>query len=131
MVQYAGVSVADEPAPSGVKEQHYRAVLKNGACNLYPNHVFQHRWRFVQDSVTTIMDMQWRYALFLCTFSFFSTWTAFALLWWFIAYVHGDFEQAHQVSSSCMKHREMVGFCLHSEENNGGHYSYLLGLNRL
>lgn len=99
MVQYTGVPVTDEPAPSGVKQQHYRAVLKNGACNLYPNHVFQHRWRFVQDSVTTIVDMQWRYALFLCTFSFFSTWTAFALLWWFIAYAHGDFEQNHQNST--------------------------------
>ncbi|PNF19691.1 hypothetical protein B7P43_G15908 [Cryptotermes secundus] len=99
MVQYTGVSATDEPVPSGVKQQHYRAVLKNGACNLYPNHLFQHTWRFVQDSVTTIVDMQWRYALFLCTFCFFSTWTAFAFLWWFIAYTHGDFEQTHQNSS--------------------------------
>jgi hypothetical protein len=105
MVQYTGVSVTDELAPSGAKHRQHRAVLKNGECNLYPNHVSQHTWRFVQDSVTTVVDMQWRYALFLCTFTFFFSWTAFALLWWFIAYTHGDFEQMNLVS---MKQREMI-----------------------
>jgi hypothetical protein len=131
MVEYTGVSVTDEPAPSGVKQQHYRAVLKNGDCNLYPNHVSQHTWRFVQDSVTTVVDMQWRYALFLCTFTFFFSWTAFALLWWFIAYAHGDFEHKHLVSPSCMQQTQMIASRLYFEVNDIGRYSYLLGLKQL
>ena len=98
MVQYTGVSVREDNPPGTSTEYHHRAVLKNGTCNLYPSHVAQHKWRFVQDSVTTIVDMQWRYALSLCVLSFFCSWAAFAVLWWLIAYVHGDFEKANQVS---------------------------------
>lgn len=100
MVQYTGVSVTEDapPATSIHHHHHHRAVLKNGNCNLYPSHVSQHKWRFIQDTVTTVVDMRWRYALALCTLVFFCSWTAFAVLWWLIAYVHGDFETANQVS---------------------------------
>ncbi|XP_021918292.1 ATP-sensitive inward rectifier potassium channel 8-like isoform X3 [Zootermopsis nevadensis] len=99
MVQYIGVSVTEDNPLVQAKRQHHRAVLKNGVCNLYPSHVAQHKWRFIQDSVTTLVDMRWRYALFICTFTFFFSWTAFAVLWWLIAYAHGDFEERHQNSS--------------------------------
>jgi hypothetical protein len=98
MVQYTGVSVTEDNPLIRGKHQHHRAVLKNGACNLYPSHVAQHKWRFIQDSVTTLVDMRWRYILSLCTFTFFFSWTAFAVLWWLIAYAHGDFEEASQAS---------------------------------
>jgi hypothetical protein len=104
MAQYTGVPVTEDAPPTTSTPQHHhhhyhhRAVLKNGTCNLYPSHVAEHKWRFLQDTVTTVVDMRWRYALALCAMSFFFSWTAFAVLWWLIAYVHGDFETANQVS---------------------------------
>ncbi|XP_069689268.1 ATP-sensitive inward rectifier potassium channel 8-like isoform X1 [Periplaneta americana] len=95
MVQYTGVSVIEDIPPEGDKHWHYRTVLKNGSCNLYPKFVSGRRRRFLQDSVTTLVDMQWRYILSICTFIFFFSWTAFAVVWWFIAYLHGDLEEAH------------------------------------
>ena len=108
MMQYTGVSVTEDAPPATSTHHHHnhhhhhhyhhRAVLKNGTCNLYPSHAAEHKWRFVQDTVTTVVDMRWRYALAFCAMSFFFSWTAFAVLWWLIAYAHGDFETANQVS---------------------------------
>jgi hypothetical protein len=104
MMQYTGVPVTEDDPPATSSHHHHhhhyhhRAVLKNGTCNLYPSHLAEHKWRFLQDTVTTVVDMRWRYALALCALSFFISWTAFAVLWWLIAYVHGDFETANQVS---------------------------------
>lgn len=107
MVQYTGVSITEDNPPTLGKHQHHRAVLKNGACNLYPSHMSQHKWRFIQDSVTTVVDMQWRYALSLCAFTFFFSWTAFAILWWIIAYAHGDFEEVRK-ASGMVTHRGVL-----------------------
>ncbi|PSN51894.1 hypothetical protein C0J52_11590 [Blattella germanica] len=96
MVQYTGVSTTEveNVSPSAINQPGYhRAVLKNGVCNLYPSRVKQRSLRFLQDSVTTLVDMKWRYALLICTFIFFFSWTAFAVIWWIIAIVHGDFEK--------------------------------------
>lgn len=112
MMQYTGVSVTEDAPPATSTHHHHnhhhhhhyhhRAVLKNGTCNLYPSHAAEHKWRFVQDTVTTVVDMRWRYALAFCAMSFFFSWTAFAVLWWLIAYAHGDFETANQNSSDWM-----------------------------
>ncbi|KAJ9595459.1 hypothetical protein L9F63_013370 [Diploptera punctata] len=95
MVQYTGVSTKEEGDPSSVLTNNLtsrRAVLKNGVCNLYPSRMSRRKLRFLQDVVTTLVDMRWRYALSICTFIFFFSWTVFALLWWLIAFVHKDLE---------------------------------------
>jgi hypothetical protein len=106
MVQYTGVPITEDTPPATSNHHHnhhhhhyhHRAVLKNGTSNLYPSHAAEHKWRFVQDTVTTVVDMRWRYALALCAMSFFFSWTVFAVLWWLIAHAHGDFDAANQVS---------------------------------
>lgn len=69
-----------------------RAVLKNGVCNLYPSGMSKHKLRFLQDMVTTLVDMKWRYVFVICIFIFFFSWIAFAILWWLIALFHRDLE---------------------------------------
>jgi Inward rectifier potassium channel. len=94
MVQYIGVSTKEEGETSVEIKSNWlrRAVLKNGVCNLYSSGMSKQKLRFLQDMVTTLVDMKWRYALSICTFIFFFSWTVFAILWWLIALLHRDFE---------------------------------------
>ena len=41
------------------------------------------------------MDIQWRWTLLIFTASFVLSWLAFAVLWWLIAFTHGDLEPDH------------------------------------
>ncbi|XP_045514705.1 G protein-activated inward rectifier potassium channel 3-like isoform X3 [Pieris brassicae] len=72
-----------------------RAILKNGECNILKSRLSQRRLRFLQDMFTTFVDAQWRWTLLLFTLSFIISWLIFALIWWLIAFTHGDLEPDH------------------------------------
>ncbi|CAG9832715.1 unnamed protein product [Diabrotica balteata] len=72
---------------------YIRAVAKNGDCNIYPSNV--QKKRFLRDIFTTLIDMKWRYTFTVFSLGFIITWTIFAILWWFIAYYHGDLDDRH------------------------------------
>ncbi|XP_049869076.1 G protein-activated inward rectifier potassium channel 3-like isoform X2 [Pectinophora gossypiella] len=72
-----------------------RAILKNGECNILKSKISQRRLRFLQDMFTTLVDAQWRWTLLVFTLSFILSWLGFALIWWLIAFTHGDLEEDH------------------------------------
>ncbi|XP_052759519.1 G protein-activated inward rectifier potassium channel 3-like isoform X1 [Galleria mellonella] len=72
-----------------------RAILKNGECNILKSRISQRRLRFLQDMFTTLVDAQWRWTLLVFTLSFILSWLGFALIWWLIAFTHGDLETDH------------------------------------
>ncbi|XP_014480821.1 PREDICTED: uncharacterized protein LOC106747629 isoform X3 [Dinoponera quadriceps] len=72
-----------------------RAVLKNGECNVLQSRISRRSLRFLQDIFTTLVDTQWRWTLLCFILSFFLSWLAFAVIWWLIAFTHGDFEERH------------------------------------
>ncbi|KAL0893159.1 hypothetical protein ABMA27_014788 [Loxostege sticticalis] len=72
-----------------------RAILKNGECNILKSRISQRRLRFLQDMFTTLVDAQWRWTLLVFTLSFILSWLGFALIWWLIAFTHGDLELDH------------------------------------
>ncbi|XP_046959505.1 G protein-activated inward rectifier potassium channel 3-like isoform X7 [Vanessa cardui] len=72
-----------------------RAILKNGECNILKSRISQRRLRFLQDMFTTLVDAQWRWTLLVFTLSFILSWLGFALIWWLIAFTHGDLEPDH------------------------------------
>ncbi|XP_039753898.1 G protein-activated inward rectifier potassium channel 3-like isoform X5 [Pararge aegeria] len=72
-----------------------RAILKNGECNILKSRISQRRLRFLQDMFTTLVDAQWRWTLLVFTLSFILSWLGFALIWWLIAFTHGDLEIDH------------------------------------
>lgn len=53
------------------------------------------RMRFLQDIFTTLVDTQWRWTLLAFALSFILSWLAFAVIWWLIAFTHGDLEELH------------------------------------
>ncbi|XP_015439224.1 PREDICTED: uncharacterized protein LOC107194167 isoform X2 [Dufourea novaeangliae] len=72
-----------------------RAVLKNGDCNVLQSRISRRSRRFLQDIFTTLVDTQWRWTLLCFSLSFVLSWLGFAVIWWLIAFTHGDFEERH------------------------------------
>ena len=68
-------------------------TLKNvieGFVRIARSHVAQRGRRYIADFFNTMLDIKWRYVLFIFTCSFFGSWLAFAAMWYAIAYFRGD-----------------------------------------
>jgi len=68
-----------------------RIVSKQGECNVQLYRVSKKRKYFLKDAFTTCVDMKWRYTLLAFTASFLISWLLFAVVWYLIGYIHGDF----------------------------------------
>ncbi|XP_076292923.1 inward rectifier potassium channel irk-1 isoform X5 [Lasioglossum baleicum] len=69
-----------------------RVVFKHGDCNVVQGNVAKRRRRYLQDIFTTLVDAQWRWTLLVFSLNFLLSWLGFALIWWLIAYSHGDLD---------------------------------------
>ncbi|XP_078405255.1 ATP-sensitive inward rectifier potassium channel 11-like [Cetorhinus maximus] len=75
------------------RERKVRFVAKNGACNVAHTNI-REQGRFLQDVFTTLVDLKWRHNLLIFTMSFLCSWLLFAMIWWLIAFAHGDLHRA-------------------------------------
>ena len=75
-----------------------RVVFKHGDCNVVQANVAKRRRKYLQDIFTTLVDAQWRWTLLVFAFNFLGSWLVFAVVWWLIAYTHGDLLEEHIVS---------------------------------
>ena len=48
--------------------------------------------RFLQDVFTTMVDLKWQHSLLIFTSAFLCSWMLFAMVWWLMAFAHGDLE---------------------------------------
>nr|CAI5819344.1 unnamed protein product [Callosobruchus analis] len=67
-----------------------RVVFKHGDCNVAHSNVAKRRRKYLQDIFTTLVDAQWRWTLLVFALNFLLSWLMFAVVWWLIAYAHGD-----------------------------------------
>ncbi|XP_038661980.1 ATP-sensitive inward rectifier potassium channel 11-like [Scyliorhinus canicula] len=74
-------------------ERTVRFVDKNGGCNVAHTNI-REQGRFLQDVFTTLVDLKWRHTLLIFTMSFLCSWLLFAMMWWLIAFAHGDLHRA-------------------------------------
>lgn len=81
--------------PNSFRRLRRRAVHKNGDCNVIQKNLAKRRLRFLQDIFTTLVDSQWRWTLLAFALSFILSWLFFAVIWWLIAFTHGDLEPPH------------------------------------
>ncbi|KAL5286768.1 irk-2.2 family protein [Megaselia abdita] len=81
--------------PNSFRRLRRRAVHKNGDCNVIQKNLAKRRLRFLQDIFTTLVDSQWRWTLLAFALSFILSWLFFAVIWWLIAFTHGDLEPLH------------------------------------
>lgn len=68
-----------------------RVLAKNGDCNIILVNIPKLRRRYMQDLFTTLVDAQWRCTLLVFLMSFVLSWFACGVIWYLIAYTHGDF----------------------------------------
>eukprot|EP00062_Callorhinchus_milii_P023094 gi/632981569/ref/XP_007907666.1/ PREDICTED: ATP-sensitive inward rectifier potassium channel 15 isoform X1 [Callorhinchus milii] len=69
-----------------------RVVSKDGHNNVKIDQVDGWAFLYLQDLWTTVIDMKWRYKLTLFIATFVMTWFLFGILWYAIAFVHGDLQ---------------------------------------
>jgi hypothetical protein len=74
--------------------QRRRLVYKDGNCNISSRNVMERKRKYLVDIFTTLVDMRWRYNVLLFTAAFVVSWFAFSVVWFLIAYIHGDTEHA-------------------------------------
>ncbi|XP_059620073.1 ATP-sensitive inward rectifier potassium channel 1 [Phlebotomus argentipes] len=80
-----------DPLYQGTRSRRTKRVIhRNGKTNVTFHNIPQRSARFFKDFVTTLIEEQWRYTLALFAFTFFFCWILFAMLWYLIAYAHGD-----------------------------------------
>ncbi|NWZ36044.1 KCJ11 protein, partial [Brachypodius atriceps] len=75
------------------RERRARFVGKNGACNVAHKNI-REQGRFLQDVFTTLVDLKWPHTLLIFTMSFLCSWLLFGMVWWLIAFAHGDLDHS-------------------------------------
>uniref|UniRef100_A0A8C5MUP9 ATP-sensitive inward rectifier potassium channel 11 n=1 Tax=Leptobrachium leishanense TaxID=445787 RepID=A0A8C5MUP9_9ANUR len=84
--------LAEETEPRyQAKQRRARFVAKNGTCNVAHKNI-REQGRFLLDVFTTVVDLKWHYTLLIFTMSFLCTWLLFGMIWWLIAFAHGDLD---------------------------------------
>ncbi|XP_062847057.1 ATP-sensitive inward rectifier potassium channel 11 [Trichomycterus rosablanca] len=83
------------------KQRKSRFVAKNGACNVAHTNI-REQGRFLQDVFTTVVDLKWLYTLFIFTMSFFCSWLLFGMVWWLVAFAHGDLDAQSEDFIPCV-----------------------------
>lgn len=73
------------------KRKIQRYVRKDGKCNVHHGNV-RETYRYLTDIFTTLVDLKWRFNLFIFVLVYTVTWLFFGLMWWLIAYARGDLE---------------------------------------
>ncbi|XP_062405227.1 ATP-sensitive inward rectifier potassium channel 11-like [Sardina pilchardus] len=74
------------------KQRKARFVGKNGSCNVAHTNI-REQGRFLLDVFTTLVDLKWLHTLLIFTMSFLCSWLLFGMIWWLIAFAHGDLDQ--------------------------------------
>ncbi|OCT82141.1 ATP-sensitive inward rectifier potassium channel 11 [Xenopus laevis] len=83
------------------KERRARFVAKNGTCNVAHKNI-REQGRFLLDVFTTVVDLKWHYTLLIFTMSFLCTWLLFGMIWWLIAFAHGDLDNNDESFVPCV-----------------------------
>ncbi|KAG7466958.1 hypothetical protein MATL_G00148120 [Megalops atlanticus] len=84
----------NQPAPEK-KKKRQRFVDKNGRCNVQHGNLGGETSRYLSDLFTTLVDLKWRWNLFIFILTYTVAWLFMASMWWVIAYIRGDLNRAH------------------------------------
>ena len=81
---------------SDAEKLRKRIVSKKGVVHIGRSHLDRKQQRrILYDFFNTMLDLKWRYVLLIFSLSFILSWLFFAVIWFLIMYLHGDFEEGH------------------------------------
>uniref|UniRef100_W5L7F7 G protein-activated inward rectifier potassium channel 1 n=1 Tax=Astyanax mexicanus TaxID=7994 RepID=W5L7F7_ASTMX len=78
------------PAAAEKKKKRQRFVDKNGRCNVQHGNLGGETSRYLSDLFTTLVDLKWRWNLFIFILTYTVAWLFMASMWWVIAFIRGD-----------------------------------------
>ncbi|XP_076025591.1 potassium inwardly rectifying channel subfamily J member 11, like [Genypterus blacodes] len=81
----------NQPNRSRSRAQRARFITKSGSCNVAHKNI-REQGRFLQDVFTTMVDLKWQHSFLIFTSAFLCSWMLFAMIWWLLAFAHGDLE---------------------------------------
>ncbi|XP_041651878.1 potassium inwardly rectifying channel subfamily J member 11, like [Cheilinus undulatus] len=81
----------NQPNRSRSRLQRARFITKSGSCNVAHKNI-REQGRFLQDVFTTMVDLKWQHSFLIFTSAFLCSWMLFAMIWWLLAFAHGDLE---------------------------------------
>ncbi|XP_056907230.1 potassium inwardly rectifying channel subfamily J member 11, like isoform X2 [Takifugu flavidus] len=81
----------NQPNRGRFKSQRARFITKTGSCNVAHKNI-REQGRFLQDVFTTMVDLKWQHSFLIFTSAFLCSWMLFAMIWWLLAFAHGDLE---------------------------------------
>lgn len=79
----------DRQFSSGNKQERQRYVTKVGKCQVNLGNI-QEKKRFLSDIFTTIVDLKYRWFLFVFSMCYIITWVVFGIIYFFDAWVRDD-----------------------------------------
>ncbi|KAG9351496.1 hypothetical protein JZ751_022746 [Albula glossodonta] len=87
--------IGDEPqAYTSTSKQRQRYVTKDGKCRVNLGHI-EDKSRFLSDIFTTLVDLKYRWFLFVFTMCYIVTWVAFAEIYFLDAWLRNDVAHVH------------------------------------
>ncbi|XP_050825240.1 G protein-activated inward rectifier potassium channel 1 [Gopherus flavomarginatus] len=84
-----------QAAAAAPRRKRQRFVDKNGRCNVQHGNLGSETSRYLSDLFTTLVDLKWRWNLFIFILTYTVAWLFMASMWWLIAYMRGDLNRAH------------------------------------
>ncbi|CAM2100471.1 G protein-activated inward rectifier potassium channel 1 isoform X1 [Caretta caretta] len=84
-----------QAAAAAPRRKRQRFVDKNGRCNVQHGNLGSETSRYLSDLFTTLVDLKWRWNLFIFILTYTVAWLFMASMWWLIAYIRGDLNKAH------------------------------------
>jgi len=98
MMNHKESSDEEEGPAKNLKKKHKsmnkrkRVVMKDGFTNVTYKNISKKRRRYFSDLYTTLLDSSWTYCVLLFAASFYGSWLIFGILYYVIAYCHGDLD---------------------------------------
>ncbi|XP_027731242.1 ATP-sensitive inward rectifier potassium channel 15 [Vombatus ursinus] len=119
-INMSSTPLVNHSTNSELKTKRPRVMSKNGHSNVRIDKVDGIYLLYLQDLWTTVIDMKWRYKLSLFAATFVVTWFLFGVIYYVIAFIHGDLEQSEHSpnQTACiMKVNSLTGAFLFSLES--------------
>ncbi|XP_061485450.1 ATP-sensitive inward rectifier potassium channel 15 [Rhineura floridana] len=91
-INMSQASLVNGNISANVKRSKPRVMSKSGHSNVRIDKVDGIYLLYLQDLWTTVIDMKWRYKLTLFAAAFIMTWFLFGVIYYVIAFLHGDLE---------------------------------------
>ena len=80
-----------------------RICTKKGILNIFSEADGKEAQKFLGDIFVSIIELNWGWINFIFAAGFFVSWVAFALIWYIIFWVHGDFLDHGELLKKCKK----------------------------